>query len=241
MSFVITAFFLSNTARIAPLSSSHSSEAFAADFQQATPQSVETGESRADKRLDRSTRDAIPKYGQTLQENGRAFKVDWRLLLAVMQVESRFVEDAESPRGAQGLMQIMPTTQIEVAARLGLDSLSTVDEHIRGSAYYFASLYQLFEGADPENRIKLAIAAYNSGPGRIYDAQDITAYLGENPKSWQSIKMALPLLSKRYYTLHKLIWDGGKPRNGFFGEWRQTIDYVDRVMINYERFRRVLG
>ncbi len=162
--------------------------------------------------------------------------IDWRLILAIMKQESQFNNEAVSPRGAEGLMQIMPTTQVELMDKFDLGFQP--DANIQMGITYFSWLYKIFEPAKTEiDRISLSLAAYNAGPNRIYDAQDIAAYLGENPYSWRVIQNALPLLSKRYYTLHKSIWGGGKPRNGYFGSWRQTVSYVDKVVDYHQKIR----
>ena len=102
-------------------------------------------------------------------------------------------------------------------------------------------LYDLFRSADEPDRLRLTLAAYNSGVGRIYDAQDVAAYLQENPNTWGSVRDALPLLSKRYYTLHKNIWAKERPRSGWFGSSRETVAYVDRIMNYYDEYRLVLN
>lgn len=172
----------------------------------------------------------IVKDEVSVRPSGRT--LDWRLIMAIIKQESKFNENAVSNRGAQGLMQLMPITQMEFV------NISTngfhPQENIKMGISYFLKLYRLFKSATKEDRIKLTLAAYNAGPSRIYDAQDIAAYLGENPFSWRAIQNALPLLSKRYYTLHQSIWDGGKPRNGYFGSWRQTVLYVQSVIKNHE-------
>ncbi|MBU1297972.1 MAG: transglycosylase SLT domain-containing protein [Bacteroidetes bacterium] len=161
--------------------------------------------------------------------------IDWRLIMAIINQESQFDENAVSYRGAQGLMQLMPVTQMEFddPDKIGANAFHP-QTNIKMGINYFVKLYRLFELAPKQDRIKLTLAAYNAGPSRIYDAQDIAAYLGENPFSWRAIQNALPLLSKRYYTLHQSIWDGGKPRNGYFGSWRQTVSYVQKVTQNHE-------
>ena len=85
--------------------------------------------------------------------------------------------------------------------------------------------------------MSLALAAYNAGPSRVYDAQELAAYMGEDPSSWRAVAKALPLLSKRYYSLHALVWNDARPKYGYYGSSRQTITYVDRVMNSYETLR----
>ena len=91
------------------------------------------------------------------------------------------------------------------------------------------------------DRLKLALAAYNAGIGRVRDAQQIAAYLGDSPASWQAVKGALPFLSRRYASLHGRVWSGDHPRNGWFGNARQTVAYVDSVMGHYEAYLRDLN
>lgn len=167
----------------------------------------------------------------TIQKT-KQLSLDWKLIFAIIKQESQFNTHAVSPMGAQGLMQLHPTTQKD----FGMDSLEAFHpfRNIDVGITYFSKLYSLFEKADEPDRTCLALAAYNAGPSRIYDAQEIAAYLGENPLSWRAIQNALPLLSKRFYTLHKSVWEGGKPRYGYFGGWRQTIYYVESVL-NYHK------
>jgi membrane-bound lytic murein transglycosylase MltF len=101
-------------------------------------------------------------------------------------------------------------------------------------------MMELFSSASPEDRVSLALAAYNAGPARVYDAQDIAAYMSENPQKWTSIQHVLPLLSKRYYSLHERVWQFGKPKNGFFGSGHQTIAYVENVTHTYKLYQSYL-
>lgn len=169
------------------------------------------------------------------------YNVDFRLVLAIIRQESRFNHELVSSKGAIGLMQLMPMTHMEVAEKLEMEDLHLPEQNIRGGIYYFSELRSLFSCPDPLDEISLSLAAYNAGPGRIYDAQDLAAYMGEDPNSWQTIEKMLPLLSKRYYTLHKSVWDEGRPRSGYFGSWRQTVTYVERVLQVYVEYSDING
>jgi membrane-bound lytic murein transglycosylase MltF len=187
--------------------------------------------------LDAQSRIIMESYGATIKMYAKKYGFDWRLILALMKQESRFLPQAESERGASGLMQMMPYTREEVGKVLDIQDMAHPMNNIRGGIYYLSKLYDFFEGADEADRIRLTLAAYNAGPARVYDAQDVAAYFRDNPRRWQSVKDALPLLSKRYYTLHRNIWTDQRPRAGWFGESRQTIAYVDKVMGYYEDYR----
>jgi membrane-bound lytic murein transglycosylase F len=166
------------------------------------------------------------------------YGVDYRLILAIIRQESRFDREAVSDRGASGMMQIMPVTNAEITSQLEILDPGHPRENLRAGIYYFAKLARLFKDASPEDQLSLALAAYNAGPSRVYDAQELAAYMGEDPSSWRSVAKALPLLSKRYYTLHALVWDDARPKYGYYGSSRQTITYVEKVMNTYESLRQ---
>jgi membrane-bound lytic murein transglycosylase F len=191
-------------------------------------------------RVDAGTAWSIDRYGRSVQRYANRYDLDWRLVLAVMKRESRFSPEAVSHKGAYGLMQIMPLTQQELAGKLGVNDLQTPLNNIRAGTFHLWSLYQAFDQADDENRIKLTLAAYNAGLNRILDAQDVGVYLGDDPNDWESVRAALPLLSRRYSTLHGRIWQSGKPRAGYFSDWRQTQAYVDTIVSYYDEYQLAL-
>ncbi len=191
--------------------------------------------------VDWATRNIIKSYGPLIKECSRSYGFDWRLTLAIMKAESSFLDSAVSPMGAEGLMQIMPATQVHVARALDLEDVVEPQNNIRAGVYYFSRLYRLFEGAEENDRLRLTLAAYNAGPGRVFDAQDIARYLNEDPTRWASIRDALPLLSGRYYTLHRQVWEKQRPRSGLFTNHRETISYVEKVMNYYDEYRLALN
>lgn len=188
--------------------------------------------------VDPATRAIVGKYGTTIRQCAQQYGFDWRFILAVMKQESRFEADAESHKGATGLMQVMPLTQREIADQLDLGDSVRPTSNIRIGVYYLRKLYGMFDGVGEADRLKLTLASYNAGPGRVYDAQEVAAYLGDNPTQWQAVKESLPFLSRRFATLHRHVWPQQRPHNGWFGGARQTVAYVDSVMSHYETYRR---
>ncbi len=87
------------------------------------------------------------------------------LVAAVIYTESRFTPDAESPRGAVGLMQLMPDTAAWVAEQQGtqVHDLRDPEENIRLGTWYLRYLRTRF--TSPE----MALAAYNAGHGHVED------------------------------------------------------------------------
>jgi membrane-bound lytic murein transglycosylase F len=191
--------------------------------------------------LDPATERCIRSYGPAIKRYAERYGFDWRLVLAIMKQESRFSRVAESHKGAEGLMQLMPVTGEEMARKLDLDDLSHPEHNIQAGIYYLRRLYDLFEGSGEADRMKLTLAAYNAGLSRVNDARELATYLHAAPTEWQSVKDALPLLSKRFYTLHRSVWGQDKPRSGWFGNAGQTLKYVDSVMDYYDDFRLALN
>jgi membrane-bound lytic murein transglycosylase F len=158
-----------------------------------------------------------------------------------MKQESRYSRTAESYRGAIGLMQLMPLTREELGMKLDLEDLSHPEHNIQAGIFYLRTLYDLFEGAEEADRLKLTLAAYNAGLSRVRDAQELAIHLDDEPMQWQAVKDALPLLSKQFYTLHRTVWGQDKPRSGWFGNSRETIKYVDSVIDYYDAFRLAMN
>jgi len=199
---------------------------------------IERSQYRED--LDIPTLRSVSRYGGIIQKYAHTYQVDWRLVLAVMRQESSFRPKAVSRKGAYGLMQIMPLTAAEVTQKLGVRNAKSPYNNIKTGIFHLKSLYRSFDNSRGDERIKLTLAAYNAGLNRIRDAQDIARFLGEDPETWKGVLESLPLLSKRYKTLHKKVWADGAPRSGYFRDVRQTRNYVDNIMQFYDEYQLAL-
>ncbi len=104
--------------------------------------------------------------------------IDGLLIAAMVEAESQFDPGAVSPRGALGLMQVMPSTALDA-------DLSVPTENLRAGAQYVAKLLDRYDGD-----LRLSLAAYNAGPGNV----------------------------RRF---------GGVP------PYRETLNYVERVVVRY--------
>ena len=96
----------------------------------------------------------MTKYGPLIQKASDKYKVDYSLVKAVIKAESNFNHKAVSPKGAQGLMQLMPKT----ASTLQVKDSFEPESNIEGGVKYLRYLMNLYNGHLP-----LALAAYNAG------------------------------------------------------------------------------
>lgn len=108
----------------------------------------------------------IARLAYTIVREAKRHDFDPRLVLAVMAVESGFHNFAVSQVGAMGLMQVMPATGAELAARQGIrwrgpNTLFDPIVNVRLGVAYLREL------SDRYGRLHVALAAYNWGPGRI--------------------------------------------------------------------------
>ena len=147
-----------------------------------------------------------PSEAQAMEPVAAKTELPRSLVNAVIHQESRGRADAVSPKGAQGLMQIMPATAKEIAAELGVDSYDLKDKETnqRFGEYYLAK--QLKRFGTPE----LALAAYNAGPGKVQ------MWISKYGPSWDAISkgiaddIAEKKLNREYY--------------------RETLNYVPSIM-----------
>jgi soluble lytic murein transglycosylase-like protein len=103
-----------------------------------------------------STGDA--KVDGFIVDSSNRYGVDPLLIYSIMHRESTFKRFALSPKGARGLMQLMPAT----AARLGVRDIFDPQQNIDGGVKYVSFLLDLFDGD-----VRLALAGYNAGEGAV--------------------------------------------------------------------------
>jgi hypothetical protein len=93
-----------------------------------------------------------------IRANGARLGIDPYLIFLVIEQESHFQARVVSPKGARGLMQLMPGT----ARRFGVSRPFDPSENIRAGTQYLKELMELFGG-----RVDLALAGYNAGEGAV--------------------------------------------------------------------------
>ncbi|HZI47847.1 MAG TPA: lytic transglycosylase domain-containing protein, partial [Pyrinomonadaceae bacterium] len=113
---------------------------------------------------------------------GGQYGVDPYLIYCLMSQESSFISGAVSPKGAQGLMQLMPDT----AARYGVTNPYDVAQNIKGGTRYLKDLLTMFNG-----RVDLALAGYNAGEGAVMK-------YGNTIPPYDETRSYVKLILKRY-------------------------------------------
>ncbi|HLA74994.1 MAG TPA: lytic transglycosylase domain-containing protein [Gammaproteobacteria bacterium] len=98
------------------------------------------------------------RFSPIITSVAQRYKVDESLLHAVIMAESGYNPNALSPKGAVGLMQLMPDT----AKRYGVVNINDPTQNIHGGTRYIRYLLQLFN-----NNLQLTLAAYNAGENAV--------------------------------------------------------------------------
>jgi soluble lytic murein transglycosylase-like protein len=108
------------------------------------------------------------EYDHLIKRAASNHSLDPRLVKAVALVESGFNSSAVSPKGARGLMQLMPAT----ATRNGVNNVHDPAQNIAGGTRYLSHLLNVFDG-----NLEKSLAAYNAGEGAVARYGGIPPYV----------------------------------------------------------------
>jgi membrane-bound lytic murein transglycosylase F len=157
---------------------------------------------------------------------------DWRLVAALIYQESRFNPSVTSPRGAYGLMQVMPATGLH----FGYDVTRSVENNIRAGISYIRMLDRIFSQwvSDPDERVKFILASYNAGHGHVIDAIRLAEKNGLDAGRWDD-NVSLFLERKA----DPAFYDDPVVRNGRLRQGVQVNAYVADILKRYEHYRNI--
>lgn len=157
---------------------------------------------------------------------------DWRLVAALIYQESRFNPSVTSPRGAYGLMQVMP----ETGRHFGFDVTRSVENNIHAGISYIRMLDRMFidKVSDPDERIKFILASYNAGHGHVLDAIKLAEKNGLDPGKWDN-NVALFLERKS----DPVFYGDPVVRNGRLRQGVAVNAYVADILERYEHYKNI--
>jgi len=158
--------------------------------------------------------ESADRLAKFIEEASDRFAVPARWIRAVIEIESGGDEHAISPRGAMGLMQLMPGTWVELSVRygLGLDPFDPHDNILAGAAY-LKEMYGRFGSAG-------FLAAYHAGPSRY--EQHLATGQPLSPETVAYVAAVTPLLGNEQV---KHAASGAKRTV----PWRQSPLFIGRV------------
>lgn len=173
----------------------------------------------------------ISPFDDYFKKYGKQYEIDWRLLASVAYYESTFDSDGEAWTGAGGLMGLMPST----AASLGVNGNSLFDPemNVRAGTEYLKSLINTFSSVEnPEERLKIALAAYNGGIGHVYDARALAEKYGADKNVWNGNV-------EKYIQLKRLeqYYEDPVCKFGYFRS-DETVNYVRNVVGRWNVYRQ---
>ena len=152
--------------------------------------------------------DLIRKYARTIGWN-------WKMLAALIYSESKFTINNVSPRGAVGLMQVMPSAM----EKFGCTDPMDPEENIRTGTALIDAIQTKYLGGqemDVDEREKFVLASYNAGAHRIAQCRSLASENGLDDTKWENAVRMMDRIEG---------FDGG-----------ETVRYVDYVLSIYDAF-----
>jgi soluble lytic murein transglycosylase-like protein len=159
------------------------------------------------------------RYDDLIREQARQNGLSPDLVRAVIRAESGFNPHAISPKGAMGLMQLMPAT----ARELGVVDPFHPAENIRGGVTYLARLL-----ARSDQKLELALAAYNAGPGAVERYGAVPPYRETRSyieKITRTTAAAAPMTSLPSVIYKWIVQENGSISTRYSNVPPQGIDY----------------
>lgn len=164
----------------------------------------------------------LPQWLDDMKVAAAKFDLDWKMLAAISYQESHWMADARSFTGVRGLMMLTKNT----AKAMGVKDREDPKQSIYGGAKYLSLLLKrLPQRIQGEDRLNMALAAYNQGLGHLEDARVLTDRMGGDPTKWDDVRKYMPLLAKRQYY--------NRAKHGYMRGW-EPVKFVDNVR-NYHK------
>ena len=161
------------------------------------------------------------RYDETFRKYSKRYfgpGFDWRVFKAQGMAESNLDSAAVSRVGARGIMQLMPSTFVEIQTRN--PEISRIDDpqwNIAAGIYYDRVLWRLWQKDSIDaHRHEFMLGSYNAGRQTILNAQSVARSANLDHRAWPSIETVGPRVSRWRY--------------------RETVGYVRRIQEYLARF-----
>ena len=161
----------------------------------------------------------LPELEYLFRDAASPLDLHWTLLAAISYQESHWNPQAISKTGVRGLMMLTQTTAKEVGITKRTDPKQSV---VGGSIYLQKLINNLPESVPRQDRLWMAIAAYNLGFSYLTEARQITKKMNKDPENWDDVREILLFLTKNS-TDHLM-----KVRI------KEAVNYVQKVQLYYQ-------
>jgi membrane-bound lytic murein transglycosylase F len=167
----------------------------------------------------------LSPYDELFRLYSNRYGLDWRLMVAQAYQESGFDPDAASWAGAEGLLQLLPSTALE----LGFEDLQDPETAIHAGIKYMNLLLERLDPRIPlKHRLRFALAAYNAGWGHLQDARRLADEKGWDRDKWfgHTERAMLLLRLPEYYR---------RSRHGYV-RGSEPVRYVSEIQNRYDHY-----
>jgi membrane-bound lytic murein transglycosylase F len=175
----------------------------------------------------------LSPYDDIIKKYAKELGWDWRLLASMIYQESRFNPKTVSWAGAQGLMQLMPTT----AKRFNLTKPFNPEANIKAGVEFLKWIGKQFndEGMAEEEKIKFMLASYNLGLGHVFDARKLAKKHGKDDDTWTESTDTFMILKANPKYFHDPVVKHGYCRGN------EPYNYVRIIMERYEDYKNLVS
>ena len=180
--------------------------------------------------MKRVSADFISPYDSLIKLYADTLGWDWKMLAALIYQESKFHNEVRSPKGASGLMQLLPQTARKFDCADWLDP----EENIRAGVLMLRAVEKKYSriAANRTELAKYTLAAYNAGAARINDCVNYARHKGVDVSKWENVAAVIPDMKHDSIAALDTIKLGA-----FHG--LETVSYVRKVSGYYERYKHI--
>lgn len=172
-----------------------------------------------------AARNKLKELRPLFEKYGNQYDIDWIALAAQAYQESGLNQNKRSPRGAIGIMQLLPSTA--AGRNVGIRNIHKTENNIHAGAKYLHFLRErYFSDAEihPDARLNFAWAAYNAGPRNVQDFRTLAKEHGLDPNQWfhNVEQVAARIIGRetvnyvaninKYYIAYRLYFDSQQER-----------------------------